>query len=186
MPRLPWTAVPALRHTRPPRMARFLIPIIDMHDLTLTLDGAPGDSPGKPAVPSSGKANATVKKSPLRVLVVDDETLIRWSVAETLTDLGLDVEQAVDAASALAALEAAGPRFDVIVLDLRLPDMDDLTLLSTIRRRLPKVAVVLMTAFGTPEIVAEARALGVTGILNKPFELGEMSRAVLAAGTAVS
>jgi DNA-binding NtrC family response regulator len=42
--------------------------------------------------------------------------------------------------------------------------------------------VVLMTAFGTPEIVAEARALGVTDILSKPFELDELARVVLAAG----
>jgi DNA-binding NtrC family response regulator len=167
-------------------MAWFLIDRTEMNDLTTTMEGAAQDSGGKPAVLTSGKINATVKKSPLRVLVVDDEALIRWSVAETLADLGLEVAQAVDAASALAALETAEPRFDVIVLDLRLPDMDDLTLLSTIRRRLPQVAVVLMTAFGTPEIVAEARALGVADILSKPFELGELSRAVLAAGTAAS
>ncbi|MDO8678206.1 MAG: response regulator [Acidobacteriota bacterium] len=153
-----------------------------MNDLTTTAECAAGISRGKPDFGSNGKFDPAVKKSPLQVLVVDDEALIRWSVAETLVDLGVDVEQAVDAASALAALETAEWHFDVIVLDLRLPDMDDLTLLSTIRRRLPQVAVVLMTAFGTPEIVAEARALGVTDILNKPFELGELGRVVLAAG----
>lgn len=139
-------------------------------------------SRGKPGVELNGKLGPGVKKSPLQVLVVDDEALIRWSVAETLGDLGFEVEQAVDAASALAAIETAEPQFDVIVLDLRLPDMNDLTLLSAIRRRLPQVPVVLMTAFGTPEIVAEARALGVTNILSKPFELGELARVVRAAG----
>lgn len=158
-----------------------------MNDLTNTVEWPAGICRGKPGFGSNEKLDPAVKKSPLRVLVVDDEALIRWSVAETLTDLGLEVEQAVDAASALAALETAVPGFDVIVLDLRLPDMDDLTLVSTIRRRLPRVAVVLMTAFGTPEIVAKARALGVVNILGKPFELGDLSRAVLAAGgTAVS
>jgi DNA-binding NtrC family response regulator len=125
-----------------------------------------------------------VTKLPLRVLVVDDEPLIRWSVAETLADLGMEVQQAVDAASAIRAIESAGPAFDVIVLDLRLPDMDDLTLVSTIRQRLPATAVILMTAFGTPEVVADARDLGVTDILSKPFEMAELSRAVLAAGGA--
>ena len=158
-----------------------------MDDLTIPVECAEEDSRGKAGIGWREQFDHAVKKSPLRVLVVDDEALIRWSVAETLTDLGLEVEQAVDAASALAAIETAEPGFDVIVLDLRLPDMDDLTLVSTIRRRLPRVAVVLMTAFGTPEIVAEARTLGVVNVLSKPFELGELSRAVLAAGgTAVS
>lgn len=158
-----------------------------MNGLTTTVDCAAGNSRGKPGAGSREEFDSPVKNSPLRVLVVDDEALIRWSVAETLADLGLEVEQAVDAMSALAAIEDTERCFDVIVLDLRLPDMDDLTLLSTIRRRLPTTAVVLMTAFGTPEIVAEARALGVAEILGKPFELRELSRAVLAAaGTAAS
>ena len=153
-----------------------------MNDVTTAVDCAAEGSRGKPNLGSSGKFDPAVKNSPLQVLVVDDEALIRWSVAETLADLGFEVVQAVDAVSALAAIDAAEPRFDVIVLDLRLPDMDDLTLLSTIRRRLPQVPVVLMTAFGTPEVVAEARALGVIAILSKPFELGELGRVVIAAG----
>ncbi len=120
-----------------------------------------------------------VKKVPLHVLVVDDEPLIRWSVTETLAELGLDVEQADCAASALQALTSAALPFDVIVLDLRLPDMNDLSLLATIRQLVPETPVVLMTAFGTPEIMAEARKLGVRGVLTKPFELGELSRLVV-------
>lgn len=141
------------------------------------------DSSGTPGHHQRGIPNTAVKKSPLRVLVVDDEPLIRWSVTQTLVDLGMEVEQALDAASALRAIETAEP-LDVIVLDLRLPDMDDLTLLQTIRQRLPQTAVVLMTAFGTPEIVADARGLGVVDVLSKPFELAELSRVVLAAGGA--
>lgn len=154
----------------------------EMIGMTIAAECAEGDSRGKPGVGGREQFDPAVKKSPLRVLIVDDEALIRWSVAETLADLGLEIEQAVDAKSAMAALERAERTFDVIVLDLRLPDMDDLTLLSTIHRRLPQTPVILMTAFGTPEIVAEARALGVTDILSKPFELGELGRAVLAAG----
>ncbi len=120
-----------------------------------------------------------VKKLPLHVLVVDDEPLIRWSVTETLADLGLDVEQADCAASALQTLTTTALPFDVIVLDLRLPDMRDLSLLATIRQLLPETPVVLMTAFGTPEILANARQLGVRAVLNKPFELSELSRVVV-------
>jgi DNA-binding NtrC family response regulator len=127
-----------------------------------------------------------VKKPPLHVLVVDDEPLIRWSVTETLADLGLDVEQADCAASALQAITTSALSFDVIVLDLRLPDMSDLSLLATIRQMLPETKVVLMTAFGTPEILTGARSLGVRDVLNKPFEMSELSRLVLDAGTRIA
>ena len=121
-----------------------------------------------------------VKKTPLHVLVVDDEPLIRWSVTETLAGLGLDVEQADCAASALRAITTTALPFDMIVLDLRLPDMNDLSLLATIRQLLPETPVVLMTAYGTPEILTAARRLGVRGVLHKPFELSELSRLVTA------
>lgn len=133
----------------------------------------------EPATPAREIPRTAVKKPPLHVLVVDDEPLIRWSVTETLADLGLDVEQADSAASALHAITAAAPSFDVIVLDLRLPDMNDLSLLATIRQLIPQTPVVLMTAFGTPEVLAQARELGVLGVLNKPFELADLSRLVL-------
>lgn len=121
-----------------------------------------------------------MKNTPLHVLVVDDEPLIRWSVTETLADLGLDVEQADSAASALQAITTAALPFDVIVLDLRLPDMDDLSLLATIRQLLPEAPIILMTAYGSPELLAHARRLGVRAVLHKPFELAELSRLVLA------
>jgi DNA-binding NtrC family response regulator len=114
---------------------------------------------------------------PRHVLVVDDEPLIRWSVSETLSDLGYDVEQAGDAGTALRAVTTAARAFDVVVLDLRLPDMDDLSLLSTLRQLLPSAALILMTAFGTAEIFRDAQALGAT-VLYKPFELDELRRLV--------
>jgi DNA-binding NtrC family response regulator len=120
------------------------------------------------------------KISPRCVLVVDDEPLIRWSVAESLSDLGYDVEQAPDAAGALRKVTTMVGAFDIVILDLRLPDMDDLSLLGTLRQLLPRAMLILMTAFGTDDIVAAANALDVR-VLNKPFELDELKRCVLAA-----
>lgn len=119
-----------------------------------------------------------VEKCALHVLVVDDEPLIRWSVAESLADAGLDVEQAGDAASALRLVTTAMLPFEVVVLDLRLPDMRDLSLLATLRQLLPEARLILMTAFGTPEILAEALQLGAL-VLNKPFELQHLANLVL-------
>jgi CheY-like chemotaxis protein len=146
-----------------------------------TLDVDSGlDSTGSIAA-VRGILRTAVKKLPLHVLVVDDEPLIRWSVTETLAELGLDVEQADSAASALQSITTTALPFDAIVLDLRLPDMNDLSLLATIRQLIPEAPVVVMTAFGTPEVLAAARALGVSAVLNKPFELAELSRVVGAA-----
>ena len=112
----------------------------------------------------------------LRVLVVDDEALIRWAIAETLTRAGHKVMEARDGGSALRALADDQHHIDVVLLDLRLPDCADLTLLSRIRRQSPDCAVVMMTAYATPELDAEARALGVHDVMAKPFDVNGCER----------
>lgn len=130
--------------------------------------------PARPREISSRDAG----KIPRRALVVDDEPLIRWSVTETLASLDLDVEQAGDAASALRMVLDSVEPFDVIVLDLRLPDMKDLSLMGTIRQLMPGASIVLMTAFGTDDVVERAKALGACSVLQKPFEIGKLIDAV--------
>jgi len=116
----------------------------------------------------------TVKNShPLRVLVVDDEALIRWSLAELFTEVGYDVTEASDAASAVQEA-SEGEEFDAIVLDYRLPDSNDLHLLEQIRHLQPQAAVVMMTAFGTAEITAGALKLGAYQVVSKPFDVHDM------------
>jgi two-component system, NtrC family, response regulator len=110
-------------------------------------------------------------ETPLRVLVVDDELLIRWAISEILTDQGHSVTQADTGAAALRALTEAAEPMDVVVLDLRLPDSDGLGLLQVIRRKSPASAVVMMTAHGTQETQAGARALGAYDVMAKPFDL---------------
>ena len=129
-----------------------------------------------------GNLSDAADSSPLHVLVVDDEPLIRWSVSETLGGLGYEVEQAADAGSALRTVGAATRPFDVVVLDLRLPDMSDLSLACTLRQLMPRASLILMTAFGTAEILREARGLGAV-VLNKPFELDVLRRLVSEPGT---
>jgi len=122
----------------------------------------------------AGNSQVRAEKFPVHVLVVDDEPLIRWSVAESLGEIWFDVEEAADAESALRIVTGTALPFQVVVLDLRLPDMTDLSLLGTIRQLLPRAHLILMTAFGTPEIVADARAIG-ADVLSKPFELSELN-----------
>jgi two-component system response regulator AtoC len=111
---------------------------------------------------------------PLRVLVVDDEALIRWSLVETLTDTGHEAFAATDGCSAVRALSEATVPFDVMLLDFRLPDSNDLRLLSQVRRLAPRTQVVLMTAYGTPEVVKGAIDLGAFRVVGKPLEMTDV------------
>ena len=151
-----------------------------MRPVICNVDGPSGEDSA--SAPECRVRNFTVaaRKFPTRVLVVDDEPLIRWSVAESLSDLGMDVEQAADAAAALRMVTTAELPFQVVVLDLRLPDMADLSLLATLRQLLPRARMILMTAFGSPDVVAEAALLGAT-VLNKPFELDDLNHLVAGA-----
>lgn len=123
----------------------------------------------------------TEKLPQLRVLIVDDEPLIRWSLAETLTDCGHAVLEAGDGAAAIRTLAQSADPVDVVLLDFRLPDSNDLHLLSTIRRVAPKAAVIMMTAYGTPEVARGALDLGACRVVSKPFEVHEVAELVLEA-----
>src|SRR5713101_5365770 len=80
------------------------------------------------------------------VLVVDDEPLIRWSLAETLTQRGHSVTEAGDAKETLRVVTRDADRPDVVLLDYRLPDSNDLGLFAAIKRHVPEIQVILMTA----------------------------------------
>jgi DNA-binding NtrC family response regulator len=111
--------------------------------------------------------------STLRVLVVDDELLIRWSVTEMLGAAGHSVVQASDGQSAMTALRSQHG-VDVVLLDYRLPDSNDLALLENIRSVAPQAAVVMMTAYGSPEMVDGAMARGAQRVMMKPFDMHEL------------
>lgn len=121
-----------------------------------------------------GFPNMAEKHAIRRALVVDDEPLIRWSIAETLHELGLDVEQAATGAAAVDCAAGSEP-FEIVFLDFRLPDSNDLQLLARLRALLPASPIVMMTAFGTPETVRGALDLGALKVLSKPFEMSEIA-----------
>jgi two-component system response regulator AtoC len=110
----------------------------------------------------------------VRVLIVDDEPLIRWSLAETLTDQGYGVLEAGDGRAAVEALRDPPAPVDVIMLDYRLPDSNHLQLLAAIRTLSPLSRVVMMTAYGTPEVTAEALRLGAFCVVDKPLDMQDV------------
>src|SRR5215471_16165593 len=109
------------------------------------------------------------------VLIVDDEPLIRWAVREILEDAGYAVVEAGSAREAMVRVaETGGHPLDVALLDLRLPDSDDLSLLRRVRGEAPRCQVIIMTAHGTPEILHDALTEGAFGTISKPFDLSSI------------
>ena len=101
-----------------------------------------------------------------RVLVADDEEGIREFVAESLEKEGHEIVTAGDGAEALA-LARAEP-FDVILTDLKMPKLDGMSLVRTLRTEQPDVEIVVLTAFGDVATAVEAMKLGVFDYLQKP------------------
>jgi DNA-binding NtrC family response regulator len=125
------------------------------------MTGVHGCSPGE-SVSSSVTAD---------VLIVDDEPLIRWSLRRGLVKRGYRVAEAGDGAEALRQLQTDPGRFGVVILDFRLPDSHDLSLLRAIRRLVPSAAVLMMTAFGDAPMRDESIALGARIVIDKPFQV---------------
>jgi DNA-binding NtrC family response regulator len=115
------------------------------------------------------------------VLVVDDEWLIRWALSEGLAESGYLVRQAGTAAEVRKGLPSFESEPLVVVLDLRLPDMSDFSLLEEIRVKRPNAPIIMMTAHGTAEDAKQAKSLGASAFVSKPFDVGEMVRIVGAA-----
>ena len=104
---------------------------------------------------------------PGTVLLVDDDAMVRLSVAAFLEDSGYQVEQASDGASALAAFERNPP--SLIITDLKMPRMDGLTLLRQIAAAPSPVPVIVMSGAGSMQDVVEALRYGAADYLVKPI-----------------
>src|SRR5262249_39649305 len=100
-------------------------------------------------------------------LVTDDEEGVREFLAESLERDGHEVEQAADGAAGLKA--AREEPFDVLITDLRMPKMDGMSLVRTLRTEQPNLEIVVLTAFGDVSTAVEAMKLGVFDYLQKPL-----------------
>jgi DNA-binding NtrC family response regulator len=109
----------------------------------------------------------------VRILVVDDEEIVRESLAGWLAKDGYAVEQADRGAAALARLAAT--RFSILISDLKMPEMDGLALQAEARKLQPDLAVVIMTAFATVDTAVTAMKQGAFDYLVKPFDPEELS-----------
>ncbi len=111
-----------------------------------------------------------------KILVIDDEQGIRDLLDTLLQRKGYDVVLAASGQKGLELLRREQP--DVIVLDLKMPGMDGLTVLQQIRSFDPKKPVIILTGAGTPETEQKVRALGVAEFVKKEFSLHRLGDAL--------
>ncbi len=109
---------------------------------------------------------------PRRVLVVDDEELIRWSLVERLRADGHDV---VEAGSVAEALDRAEHGVDLVLLDYKLPDGDGVAALRKLREFDPDIIVIMLTAYHGVETVVAAMKAGAFDYATKPFDLDDVA-----------
>jgi len=113
-----------------------------------------------------------VSAAPTRVLVVDDDPGVRYTLREILEAEGLVVDEAADGAEALRRFEAAPA--PLVLADLRMPGLDGLGLLRALAARAPAPRVVLLTAHGSERQAVEAMKAGAYDYFRKPFDVEEL------------
>jgi DNA-binding response OmpR family regulator len=104
-----------------------------------------------------------------RILVVDDEKNVRFTVAHALRSDGYTVDSAGSGTEGLDCTSAT--RYDLILVDLRMPGMTGIDMLRELRRRDPEMPAVIITAYGVPQQLVEAAELGAIDCIHKPFSI---------------
>ena len=112
------------------------------------------------------------EKQHLRILLVDDEPHVRFAMRESLEPMGYACEEAGNGAEALEVFQQA--RFDLVVLDYRMPKMDGLETLKEIRRLDQDVPVLFVTAYGSKDLALQALREGAYDYFTKPFDIEEV------------
>jgi len=111
-----------------------------------------------------------------RILVIDDEDVIRMLVVEILESAGHEVTSAESAEVALTLLEVA--EFDLVVSDVIMPGLSGLELLEAVRARRASLPVILVTGAGTYDTLSQALTRGAAGLVTKPFAHSDLQSAV--------
>jgi len=112
----------------------------------------------------------------VRVLIVEDEQLIRWSLRQKFETRGYKVTEVENGAQARETLE--GETFDLIMMDYKLPDATGLELLRGVREVDQDVVVIMMTAYSSVETAVDAIKLGAFDYVSKPFDMESVLRTV--------
>ncbi len=107
-----------------------------------------------------------------RVLVIDDDAALRYTLEAVLSDAGFEVESSDGGENGILAFEARGA--DVVLTDLAMPDVDGMAVLQTLRAQDPSVPVLMLTAHGSERVAVLAMKAGAFDYLPKPFDPEEL------------
>src|SRR5262244_1426121 len=125
---------------------------------------------------ATGKKEKTLKTQQERILVVDDEKMIRWSLGEALRGWGFEPVEAATASAALAAFESEP--FAAFLLDINLPDGSGLDVLRKLRQREPDAVIIMITANVLVDETIAALRGGAYDFIGKPINLEELHVAI--------
>jgi two-component system NtrC family response regulator len=103
----------------------------------------------------------------LKILVIDDEKVICNACRLVLTEKGHTVDLCMTGETGLIAIEKG--TYDVILLDMKLPDIDGMEILRTVRKKIPAPCLIVMTGYSTMSNAVQAMKLGAVDYLTKPF-----------------
>lgn len=121
---------------------------------------------------TAGKVSKDGASMPRSILIAEDEQVLRESLAELLSQEGYEV---VQTPNGRVAHETALQRpFDLVLTDVRMPEMDGLTLLANLRRLAPQTPVLILTAYGTVDSAVEAMRAGAADYLLKPVQFDDL------------
>jgi two-component system KDP operon response regulator KdpE len=114
-----------------------------------------------------------------KLLIVDDETAIRWALRKTLQHLNFEIVEAESGEQAIALVRTV--RFDAVLLDIGMPGMNGIEACKRIRTLMPLLGIVMLTVKNTEEDKIQALDAGADDYITKPFRLGELAARLRAA-----
>jgi DNA-binding NtrC family response regulator len=113
-----------------------------------------------------------------KLLIAEDEDTLSYFLRQSLEDSTPSFRVEVVGGGDEALKRVVADQFDLMIVDLRLPDMDGLSLIKAVRQFDPFMKVIVMTAYGSAETEKEIRKLGIHGFVTKPFVVEEMKRMI--------
>ncbi len=107
-----------------------------------------------------------------RILVVDDEDALRTVLSGELSSAGYDVSTASDGEEALT--EVQNKKFDLLLLDIKMPRLDGFEVLKYVKKNNPSVKVIMLTGFADLKNAIESKKLGAEDFVSKPYDLVDL------------
>ena len=124
-------------------------------------------------IPVADQQRGDMKFDAMDVLIIDDDEILLETAVDTLESLGLVVEQASNGLEGIGMIkhrETTGKNYDIVIVDLKMPDVDGIETIRRIRSEIKsKVPVLLVSAYSWSDVEQEAKEAGVNGFLTKPL-----------------